>query len=348
MRRIATGPVSFNVDDDKETFWDKVEAGQWEPETLAALAGRVGPGTTVLDIGAWVGPITLLCAGLGAEVLAFEPDPRAFAMLTRNVASNPQLSSRISLRERALAPRTGSLRIGSPRKPGDSMGSVLMADRVAATWEAETMTPALLAAELSDAGRIVLKLDVEGAEYELLQHMAPLLGRPLAACIIAFHPRILAATGVDGAGIDEMSEAAERVLSGYYARRLDGAADTGAIPRDANATMLFEPLPGRPGNLEPAMPLVRGSRRRDWRLEQEVRAMQSSRREDDPAPGRPSRAPPWLPITIEAEEPGNRLSTLRVLAAGEVKGEGLTAAQAHVLVGDLLERAFPPAPDPRQ
>jgi hypothetical protein len=55
-----------------------------------------------------------------------------------------------------------------------------------------------------------------------------------------------------------------------------------------------------------------------------------------------------LPITIEAEEPANRLSTLRVLAGSEVKGEGLTAAQAHVLVGDLLERAFSPAPDPRQ
>jgi hypothetical protein len=76
--------------------------------------------------------------------------------------------------------------------------------------------------------------------------------------------------------------------------------------------------------------------------------MQSSRREDDPAPGRPNGEPRWLPIRIEAEEPGNRLSTLRVLAAGEVKGEGLTAAQAHVLVGDLLERAFPPAPDPRR
>jgi hypothetical protein len=76
--------------------------------------------------------------------------------------------------------------------------------------------------------------------------------------------------------------------------------------------------------------------------------MTSSRREDEPAPRGSNREPPWLPIAIEAEEPGNRLSTLRVLAAGEVKGEGLTAAQAHVLVGDLLERAFPPAPDPRR
>ncbi len=76
--------------------------------------------------------------------------------------------------------------------------------------------------------------------------------------------------------------------------------------------------------------------------------MTSSRREEDPARSGPSGEPPGLPITIEAEEPANRLSTLRVLAGSEVKGEGLTAAQAHVLVGDLLERAFSPAPDPRQ
>jgi FkbM family methyltransferase len=244
MRRIAAGPVSFDVDDDKDTFWDRVEAGRWEPETLAALAAQVGPGTTVLDIGAWVGPITLLCAGLGAEVLALEPDPRAFAMLTRNVAANPQLSPRIAVRERALAPRAGPLRIGSPRKPGDSMGSVLMADRVAATWEAEAVTPAGLAAELAGRERIVLKLDVEGAEYDLLPHMAPLLGRPLAACVIAFHPRILAATGVEGAGIEARSAAAERALSGYAARPLEGAggARTRAISREVDATVLFEPL----------------------------------------------------------------------------------------------------------
>jgi hypothetical protein len=76
--------------------------------------------------------------------------------------------------------------------------------------------------------------------------------------------------------------------------------------------------------------------------------MTSSRHEADPARNGPSGEPPRLPITIEAEEPADRLSTLRVLAGGEVKGEGLTAAQAHVLVGDLLERAFPPAVDPRQ
>ena len=42
MRRIAVGGVSFVVVDDKETFWDKVEAGAWEPETICGPRPLLG------------------------------------------------------------------------------------------------------------------------------------------------------------------------------------------------------------------------------------------------------------------------------------------------------------------
>ena len=45
-------------------------------------------GDIVVDIGAGLGEFTLWCADAGARVVAFEPDPLAFACLERNVAGH--------------------------------------------------------------------------------------------------------------------------------------------------------------------------------------------------------------------------------------------------------------------
>jgi hypothetical protein len=49
-----------------------------------------------------------------------------------------------------------------------------------------------------------------------------------------------------------------------------------------------------------------------------------------------------MPIEIEAEQPEDAQSTLRVTSGGKLRGENLTAAQAHVLVGQILEEIYPP------
>ena len=46
-----------------------------------------------------------------------------------------------------------------------------------------------------------------------------------------------------------------------------------------------------------------------------------------------------MPIVIEAEN-GEPESPLRVVSGGVVRGEGLSAAQAYILVGELLEDLF--------
>lgn len=74
--------------------------GGFEPATLKLYESLVGPGNTVLDIGANIGAHTLPLARLvGAEgrVIAFEPTEFAFGKLTANVALNPGLAPRIVL-----------------------------------------------------------------------------------------------------------------------------------------------------------------------------------------------------------------------------------------------------------
>lgn len=240
-RAVAIGAASFFVVDDKETFWDKVAAGAWEPDTLAAVGALAGPGTLLIDLGAWIGPISLMAAARGARVLAFEPDPRAFELLAANLAANPALAGAVRLHNRAAAPEPGRIRLGSPRKPGDSMGSILMAGNAAATWEADTLTSGDIAALADGAERIVLKIDIEGAEYALLPHLAPLLGPRTAAALVAFHPRLLQAAGHATAEIERLTDAATAVFAGYRARPLDLVAEAGApvVSTTRNATVLF-------------------------------------------------------------------------------------------------------------
>jgi FkbM family methyltransferase len=237
IRSLVIAGTRFNVDDDKETFWDKAAAGEWEPETLASVRALAREDTLFLDIGGWIGPITLLAAARGARVLTFEPDPRAFELLASNVAANPDLVPRIRLTNAAVSPTAGRVRLGSPRKPGDSMGSILAADNGAALWEAAAILPAEIAAMAEGASRIVLKMDVEGAEYTLLPHLAPLLGPRTVAALIAFHPRLLAKAGRTVDEIEALTVAAGHALHLYTLRSLD--TEEAPISRAVNSTILL-------------------------------------------------------------------------------------------------------------
>jgi FkbM family methyltransferase len=203
------------VADDQPTFWDRVEAGRWEPGTLAALDRLIDNTTTLVDLGAWVGPTALYAAGVARRVIAVEADPAALAQLHRNLAANPDLAQRVEVVPRAIHPEAGEVRLGARRKPGDSMSSVLLAG-AAETWTAATVTPENLARRAAEAQRLVIKIDIEGAEYGLLPHLRPLLDRA-AAVLVSFHPKILQAA-VPDKDIARETRAALSALSDFSAR----------------------------------------------------------------------------------------------------------------------------------
>lgn len=203
VRKARLGRATIAVADDQPTFWDHVEAGGWEPATLALYEREVGPGSLVLDLGAWIGPLALYAAALGARVVAVEADPAALDQLGRNLAVNPDLAARITVIPRAVASGAGPVRLGARRKPGDSMSSVLLTDTprdtpadTRASWTAEAVMPGELVALAQPGERLFAKLDIEGGEYALLPALAPVLDRPGVRLLISLHPAILAEAGV--------------------------------------------------------------------------------------------------------------------------------------------------------
>jgi FkbM family methyltransferase len=233
----------FAVADDKPTFWDRAEAGRWEPETLAALEEAVSPGCTVLDIGAWVGPTVLFAAALGADrVVAVEADPRALELLRGNLAANPALAARVSVVAAAAAAGPGPVRLGAARKRGDSMSSALLAG-AADAWDTIGVAPAELVALAGGEGPLVVKVDIEGGEYDLLPALAGALPSRCRRLLVAFHPMLLAAAGTGSPGIKLRTRAIFDALSGFVPTLLDQPPRQSENPQDAaetsNVTVLF-------------------------------------------------------------------------------------------------------------
>ncbi len=175
-----------------------------------------------------MGALSLYAAGAGARVVAVEADPVALDQLRRNLAANPGLAGRVTVVPKAVAARAGAVRLGARRKPGDSMSSALLAD-APSSWLAEATTPADLALLVGGAGRLLIKLDIEGGEYDVLPAISPLL-RPRSRLLVSFHPAILRGTGEPD--VAARTRAAVEPLSGWRAAPVGptGAADLGWLP----------------------------------------------------------------------------------------------------------------------
>ncbi len=232
-REVSLDGLPLRVVGGQDGFWTKVGRGEWEPQTLAAIRTEACLGTVFLDVGAWIGVTALLAASCGAQVVALEPDPTARAQLLANLALNPALADRIRVVDRALASTAAPVAMGPGRKAGDSMSSALHGDRPGA-WTAAAITVLELDALLPPGAPLLVKVDIEGGEYEVAPALAALAHRRFATVLLSLHPGLLAqARGEDAcrAATQALAEAfsgfsAERAVAGAWrsAERFDPAA----------------------------------------------------------------------------------------------------------------------------
>lgn len=227
-RQVKLAGRLIHVQDDKPTFWARVDESAWEPETLATIASHVGPGVTFLDLGAWVGPTTLLAASLGANCIAVEADPEALRQLRSNLAVNPELAARVRVLDRAVSASSAPVTMAARRKPGDSMSSALLAgaspdERL--RWQSPAITPEELARLIPADAPLFIKLDIEGGEFALLPHLKPLLERPAPTqALVSFHPGILRETGASEVDITARTDGALAPFAGWRARAINPPA----------------------------------------------------------------------------------------------------------------------------
>lgn len=160
---------------------------------LVALQIAVGeyrwPGLTpeagwhVVDVGANIGVFSLWAERLGADVTAFEPEPRTFASLVTNVAGR-----RISPRQAALVGEAApTVRLYLSEL--DSTRHTAMGKEIESGEPLRDFVdvPAVTVADVVGSGCDLLKLDCEGAEFEALLRTDDDTLRRARRIIIEFH-----------------------------------------------------------------------------------------------------------------------------------------------------------------
>lgn len=144
------------------SFWALFDKGLWEPAGLTCMRLWAGPEERLLDIGAWIGPYSTLAAECGAVVHAYEPDPVAAAELRRNCASYDQ----ITIHEVAILRRPGRAWLSPTGNLGNSMTRIVQG--LTSFWEVPTLS---LRKAIEDFRPTIIKMDVEGGEFELVQDL---------------------------------------------------------------------------------------------------------------------------------------------------------------------------------
>lgn len=173
-------------------FWDDVignairSAGFYEPFTVHLLTRLLRQGDIFLDLGANVGQYTLVAAPLVSQngaVHAFEPDPRTYAQLSYNVRANSLANVRLN--KVAVSSSTGIACLHLPTT--DNLGAASL--RTPRTFSGRTVQTSCVTLDSYCARNQieainVMKIDVEGAELDVLRGGETVLGGRLKPAIL--------------------------------------------------------------------------------------------------------------------------------------------------------------------
>ena len=151
---------------------------------------ELGPDPFVIDVGANIGAWVLWLAERQADVrgVCYEPDPVARGFLERNVERNG-LGASVTVRPEAVSDRTGTAALFQS-EPGEGASS-LYPSSVVAELDKETTVATLAFADLmrSTKSRVaLLKLDCEGAEYEILAGSPADAWDQIHRIVLEYHP----------------------------------------------------------------------------------------------------------------------------------------------------------------
>lgn len=246
LLRSQVGYVACS-DSDYAVIAGLLESGELEPGTRQLIERVLAPGDVFVDVGANLGLMSLAAGhamqGKG-KIFAFEPFPQTCAMLARTFWING-LRHMTQIHEVAVSDRNGKATLFLGETSGHH--SIFALDETASARQIEVNLVTLDSVLPPDLGIALIKIDVEGAELDVVRGASGTLQRNENVALIAeFGPSHLRRTGHD---VDEWLGVFEEL--GYCFRRI--SAETGVlenITRDqllaAESTNLFFARPTAP------------------------------------------------------------------------------------------------------
>lgn len=215
--------LAFNIVNDPVAAQGAAEFTSGFEEGTIRYFDRVLPRCDrMIDFGAYIGFTALHAASRGVEVYAFEPNPAAHDLLVRNVAANPALAPHVHLFRHGIGPCDEDLVLYAKAHAdsGASLHRTIERGSLIQGLPAATIHVRDAASVLREVGvdrRSLLKIDIEGAEYQVLPAIAPLLAEAKPWLHVSFHPFNLVHDGdpyrTELARLRAMLDAAEALVS---------------------------------------------------------------------------------------------------------------------------------------
>ncbi len=190
LARVLGGPKMLMRADDRGFARHVMLDGYWESWLTVFCARVLQPGMIAFDVGANLGYYTLLFAnrvGPAGRVIAIEPNPETFELLTETVGFNGY-GSMTSLICAAAAARSGDVAelfvpLGEPKNATIAFRANNRPSELTAS------VPTISVDELAKSLDRVdfVKIDVEGAEQQVLDGMAATIERYKPTIVLEFN-----------------------------------------------------------------------------------------------------------------------------------------------------------------
>jgi FkbM family methyltransferase len=182
--RLSADVVNLN--------WETVEV-----ESYRAFAAEVAPGDVIYDVGAHFGTYTIIGVARGGprtRVVAYEPCDLTREYLTRHLRWNGA-EQQVTVRPVCCGAAAGSATFYyRPDRPEGINGLLPQDGLVPTTVEMTTIDREVEALGLAPA---IIKIDVEGAELDVLKGAEHVLAAHRPRVLLSLHPRQLAQAGLD-------------------------------------------------------------------------------------------------------------------------------------------------------
>jgi len=188
------------------------------------------PGHVVLDLGAYAGMAAIVfskCVGSAGKVISYEPDPDNFKAATVNVALHARLSGlhNIDLNQYAVWKDCEGIEFSCDGNMGSSASHIVGRRGQVRVVDTITLEDIL---HVHDLQRVdFLKIDIEGAEIEVIEHSLDLLAKLRPAIVMESHRvenihsakecgRLLSTIGYQTWTSDSLSQCSDYLLYARY------------------------------------------------------------------------------------------------------------------------------------
>lgn len=192
--RETVTPLGFKLNAGVHPAYEQMRNGTLEPEETALIAQLLQRTDRFIDVGANLGYYTCLALQNGNGVMAIEPQPRNLRSLYRNLLSNGW-EHKAEVIPVALAASPGLLTLYGASGPSASLLKNWAGYSSRHSQIVAVSTIDNLLAGRFDNERLLVKIDVEGAELGVLQGAGDTLRRKvrpvwlLEVCLHEFHPQ---------------------------------------------------------------------------------------------------------------------------------------------------------------